>query len=236
MHFDYKAHRFYRKFAAHLQPLLGRRLPRYLVVACSGGRDSVVLVDLLHRFACEHPVIPVVVHVNHHLRGRDSLRDERFVRDLCRRRDLPCVGISAKMSKSGNIQSEARRLRYAALSAVAQHIGASVVLTAHHANDQAETVILHLMRGSGPAALTGISEQRALAKGVRLLRPMLGMTRAQIDRYLHDARLRFVADRSNRSLRYTRNWIRKRVIPLLETQNPRVVEALCTVAQKCSSC
>ncbi len=194
------------------------------------------LTDLMHRFACEHPLIPVVVHVNHHLRGRASLRDERFVRAFCRQRGLPVVVLKAPVLKSGNIQTGARRLRYAALTAVAQHVGAPVVLTAHHANDQAETVILHLMRGSGPIALSGIPEQRALAKGVSLLRPMLGMTRPQIDRYIHDARLRFVTDCSNRSLRYTRNWIRKKVIPLLETQNPRVVEALCIVAQRCSSC
>lgn len=235
IHFNYKAHRVYRQFARHLKALLGRRVPRHVVVACSGGKDSVALVDLMHRFACEHPVIPVVIHVNHKLRGRESLRDERFVRRMCQRRDLPCVVMSAPVARSGNVQSEARRLRYAALAAVARHIQAPVVLTAHHANDQAETVILHLMRGGGPLVLAGIREQRALARGVKLLRPMLGMSREEIDRYILDARLCFVADRSNRSLKYTRNWIRKRVIPLLESQNPRIVEALCLVAQKCSS-
>lgn len=234
IHFNYKAHRVYRQFASHLKPLLGKLLPRYVVVACSGGKDSVALLDLIHRFACEHPVIPVVVHVNHKLRGRESLRDEKFVRRLCQKRDVPCVVIPAPLPKNGNVQSEARRLRYAALAAVAAYIKAPVVLTAHHANDQAETVILHLLRGSGPGALAGIAEQRLLAKGVTLLRPMLGMTRAQIDDYLSDARLRFVTDRSNRSLKYTRNWIRKKVIPLLEGQNPKIVEALCQIAKKCS--
>lgn len=235
IHFNYNAHRAYRQFARQLKSLLGQPLPRHLVVACSGGKDSVALVDLVHRFACDHPTIPVVVHVNHKLRGRESQRDEKFVRELCLTRGLPCVVLPAKVSKSGNVQSEARRLRYAALTAVAQHVKAPAVVTAHHAGDQAETVILHLIRGSGPQALAGIAERRALAKGVALVRPMLVMTRPQIDRYVRDARLRFVTDRSNRSLRYTRNWIRKRVIPLLEHHNPRIVEALCQVARKCSS-
>lgn len=235
IHFNYNAHRTYRQFARQLKALLGSPIPRHLVVACSGGRDSVALVDLVHRFACEHATIPVVVHVNHALRGRESKRDERFVRELCLARDLPYVVLPAAVSRAGNVQSEARRLRYAALTAVARHVRAPAVVTAHHANDQAETVVLHLMRGSGPQALAGIAERRALAKGVTLIRPMLGMTRSQIDRYVRDARLHFVTDRSNRSLSYTRNWIRKRVIPLLEHHNPKIVEALCQVANKCAS-
>lgn len=234
IHFNYQAHRFYRKFAQHLKSLLGARLPHYIVVACSGGADSVALVDLMHRFAAEHPVIPVVVHVNHKLRGRESTRDEKFVRALCTRRGLPCAVLAAPVSKSGNVQAEARRLRYAALAAVAQHIRSPIVLTAHHANDQAETVLLHLLRGGGPATLAGIHERRALARGIALLRPLLHIPRLQIDDYIRSARLRFVSDRSNRSLKYTRNWIRQKVIPLLEQQNPRAVEALCQSAKKCS--
>lgn len=231
IHFNYKAHRFYRRFAAHLRQMLGRRLPRYLIVACSGGADSVALLDLMHRFATEHPVIPVVVHINHHLRGRESLRDERFVRVLCQKRNLPIVVIQAAISKSsGNIQTEARRQRYAALTAVARYLHSPVVLTAHHANDQAETVLLQVLRGS--ASLSGIREQRMLDRSIALLRPMLWMTRSQIDSYIQNARLRFVTDRSNRALKYTRNWIRHKVIPLLETHNPRVVEALCVLSQQ----
>lgn len=234
IHFNYQAHRIYRQFAAHLKTMWGKRMPRYVVVACSGGKDSVALVDLMHRFACEHRVIPVVVHVNHKLRGKESTRDEKFVRAFCKARDLPCVVVPAPVSKMENVQSEARRLRYAALTAVATHIKSPVVLTAHHANDQAETVLLHLLRGSGPEALTGVHERRMLTRSVALVRPMLEMSRGQVDAYVRSARLRFVIDRSNRSLKYTRNWIRKKVIPLLEEHNPRVVEALCAVAQKCS--
>lgn len=235
IHFDYKAHRTYRQFAAHFKKLLGKRLPRYAIVACSGGADSVALADMMHRFACEHPVIPVVVHINHQLRGAESRRDEKFVRAFCHKRNLPMIVVQAPLPKGGNIQTEARRLRYAALTAVAEYIQCPIVLTAHHANDQAETVIQHLLRGSGPEALAGIHERRPLSRKVDVMRPMLPFTRTQIDDYIRNARLRFVTDRSNRSLKYTRNWIRKKVMPLLETQNPRVVEALCTVAKKCSS-
>lgn len=234
IHFNYNAHRSYRQFSAHLKHLLGKHLPRHVIVACSGGADSVALVDLMHRFACEHPVIPVVVHVNHCLRGAESQRDEKFVRTLCKKRNLPVVVVQAPVSKKANVQTEARHLRYAALTAVAEHIQCPVVLTAHHANDQAETVLQHLLRGSGPEALTGIHEQRPLSRKVNVVRPMLPFARAEIDDYIRNARLRFVTDRSNRSLKYTRNWIRKKVIPLLETQNPRVVEALCSAAMKCS--
>lgn len=235
MHFNYKAHRMYRQFAAHLKTLLGKHLPRHIIVACSGGADSVALVDLMHRFVCEHPVIPLVVHVNHCLRGAESRRDEKFVRALCENRNLPVVVMQSPIPKKANVQTEARHLRYAALTAVAEYIKCPVVLTAHHANDQAETVVQHLLRGSGPEALAGIHERRPLSRKVTIVRPMLPLTRAQIDDYIHNARLRFVTDRSNRSLKYTRNWIRKKVIPLLETQNPRVVEALCNVAKKCAS-
>lgn len=234
IHFNYKAHRFYRKFSAHLKSLLGKRLPKTIVIACSGGPDSVALVDLMHRFACEHPVVPVVVHVNHKLRGAQSTRDEKFVQALCDKRELPYVILTAKPNASKNIQSDARELRYRALAGVAQRVKSPVVLTAHHANDQAETVLLHLMRGSGPDALSGIPEARYLAKGVALLRPLLLFTRDEIVDYVRNARLKFVTDRSNRSMKYTRNWIRQKVIPLLAEHNPKIVEALCLVAQKCS--
>jgi tRNA(Ile)-lysidine synthase len=233
MHFDYKAHRFYRQFAIHLKTLLGRRLPRTLVVACSGGADSVALVDLMHRFACEHAVIPVIVHVNHQLRGRESMRDARFVKALCTARQLPHVILQAPVSKAGNVQHEARHLRYAALAAAARHTRSPVVLTAHHANDQAETVLLHLLRGSGPEALAGIPVRRKLVRGVALLRPLLGVGRDDLRQYIRSARLRYVVDRSNRSLKYTRNWIRAKVLPVLEEHNPKIVEALGRVAASC---
>lgn len=234
IHFNYKAYRFYRKFAAHLRSHLGKRLPKTIVIACSGGPDSVALVDLMHRFACENPVVPVIVHVNHKLRGAQSTRDEKFVKILCDQRKLAYVILEAKPSKSKNIQADARNLRYTALSGVARRVKSPVVLTAHHANDQAETVLLHLMRGSGPEALSGIHKSRQLAKGVTVLRPLLPFTRDEISVYIRNARLKFVTDSSNRSMKYTRNWIRKKVIPLLAEQNPKIVEALCLAAQKCS--
>ena len=233
LHFNYEAHRFYRKVASHLKSMLGKQLPRHIVIACSGGPDSIALVDMMHRFACEHAVIPVVVHVNHHLRGKESQRDAKFVREFCQKRDLPVVVLDAKLSKSGNVQKMARDLRYAALTAAARITKSPVVLTAHHANDQAETVLLHMLRGSGPRVLSGIHAKRLLSQKIQLLRPLLPYTRPELEAYIENARLPYVKDRSNRSLKYTRNWIRKEVMPLLAKQNPRVVEALCQVAQQC---
>ncbi len=234
MHFNYQAHRFYRQVAQQLQQLWGKKLPKYIVVACSGGPDSIALVDMLHRLAREQSVIPVVVHVNHHLRGPESQRDAKFVAQFCKARALPYIILDGRIPKVGNVQTQARNVRYAALTAVATHIGSSMVVTAHHANDQAETVLLHLMRGSGPDVLAGIPQRRALSKRVQVVRPLLNFTRDDIQAYIRNAKLKFIQDSSNKKLTYTRNWIRKKVLPLLAHHNPKIVEALCQTAQKCA--
>lgn len=234
IHFNYKAHRLYRQVAQQLQQLWDKKLPKYIVVACSGGPDSIALVDMLHRLACEHAVIPVVVHVNHRLRGTESQRDAKFVAQFCQARGLPYIILGGRILKTGNVQTQARDVRYAALTAVATHIGSPLVVTAHHANDQAETVIMQLMRGSGPETLAGIPQRRALSKRVQVVRPLLHFTRDEIQDYCRNAKLKFIKDSSNKKLTYTRNWVRKKVLPLLAQHNPKIVEALCQVAQKCS--
>lgn len=198
-----------------------------VLVACSGGADSVTLLHMLHSMR-NFPV--ACAHYNHGLRGAESDRDENFVRDLCARLNIPCrvergdVAVWAKTRKQG-IEAAARELRYAFLNRAATELDCRYIATAHTADDNAETVILNLVRGSGARGLSGIPEIRG-----NLIRPLLTVTRAEVEDYLCANDLSHVEDSSNQSEAFRRNRIRKRIIPILQTLNPRAVETICATA------
>ena len=128
------------------------------------------------------------------------------------------------------IEDAARRLRYLALARQARKLGCNKVATGHHLDDQAETVLLHLLRGTRLAALAGIPPRRRLAPRVEIIRPLLPVTRAEVLAYLAVHGLKARDDRSNRDVHFTRNWVRRRVLPLLEKRNPRIREHLAAFA------
>jgi len=209
------------------------------VVAVSGGPDSVALLHALYTLR-RWPL--VAAHLNHQLRGAESDTDEAFVRDWVARLTpngtitLSCerIDVAREAEASGdNLEATARRLRYQWLAQVAHASGAKWIATGHTADDQAETVLHHLLRGSGLKGLCGIAYRRPLAPGVELYRPLLRVNKTAILEYLRSEGLSFRHDSSNLDMRFTRNRIRQELFPLLtERYSSAVTEHLCQLAEQ----
>jgi tRNA(Ile)-lysidine synthase len=215
---------------AELGPGTGPGAGRILV-ACSAGIDSTVLLDALQLLRCNI----AVGHVNHGLRGDSSEADERFVRELARARGVPFVHArvdpaALRRDRSSRerptLQEAARRLRYDALAQLAAEAGADWIATGHTADDQAETVLLRLLRGAGPDALAGIPRRNGA-----LVRPLLGASRADVERHAAERALVWREDASNRSPAYTRNRIRRLIRQLEADFNPKLSRALGELAE-----
>lgn len=204
-----------------------------LVVAISGGADSVALLDACGRLA-QRGKLPVKIfaaHLNHQLRGEESDADETFVRELTLNRGVECLteGIAiadfAKIEKR-NLEATARRLRYEFLARAAVRFEAEFVCTAHTADDQAETILMRLLRGTGAEGLQGLHPTLRLNETIRLIRPLLKVSRAEVLAHCAHYGLEFCQDSSNWSPKLTRNRIRHELIPLLQSFNPRSNESM----------
>jgi len=202
-----------------------------VVLAVSGGVDSMVMLDLFWRLSVLQGISVSVAHVNYGLRGRDSDADERLVRKICESRELQLDVLRKRPSKGKNLQDDARLVRYRFLGETAAKRGARIIATAHHMDDQAETILLHVIRGSGLRGLAGMS-----AKGARgpltLIRPLLFASRKEIEIYAKRHRVRSRRDKTNSKSAYTRNRIRHSLLPALAKFNPRIVEALCEMGKR----
>jgi tRNA(Ile)-lysidine synthase len=219
--------------------------PAGVVVAVSGGADSVALARALDDARDPHTPFPLVLaHLNHQLRGRDSDGDEEFVVEL--HAQLTAAGrpnlmlsrtrrdMAAEARAEGaNLEALARRERYRWLAEVARTHGIRYIATGHTANDQAETVLHRLLRGTGLRGLRGIAARRELESGLQVVRPLLPATRADILAYLHELRQPYREDATNQDRRYTRNRIRHELLPLLARQfNPAIVRVLASLAEQ----
>lgn len=217
-------------------------IPRGSTVLCalSGGADSVYL---LHRLYLLQPLLEfrlVAAHYNHHLRGEESNRDEEFVRRFVEKWCGPLVGSGEEngqplppvtlfvgegdvaqeaVRRKTGLEETAREMRYDFLRKTAHSLGGAIIATAHTADDNAETMLFHLARGSGLRGMTGIRP-----KGDGLIRPMLTTTRVQVEAYLELYNIPHVEDSSNEDERFARNRLRRRVIPELEAVSPGAVE------------
>jgi tRNA(Ile)-lysidine synthase len=210
---------------------------RRVLAAVSGGPDSVVLAHWLSVQAHRKGLAVALLHVNHGLRGKAAERDAEFVRRLGARLGMRVTVIRADVKgrarKSGRGLEEAgRKERYRALIARARRGRFDAVATGHQLDDQAETVLLHLLRGTSLEGLGGIPPKRPLAPGVELIRPLLPLTRAEIMAYLEVHALDWREDRTNRDPKFTRSWMRRDVLPLLEARAPGVKERLSEIAAK----
>jgi tRNA(Ile)-lysidine synthase len=195
------------------------------VLACvSGGPDSVGLLSVLKELATHSKMKVSAVHINHGLRGAESDSDALFVEDMCTRMNIPfvCEQVSLNFRKTGSVQAEARTLRYAAIRQVALRIGADKIALAHTADDQAETVLLWMMRGAGAAGLAGIP----VIRDGMWIRPFLSVQKKDILTYLQQKGLEFRTDSSNAKLIYLRNRVRLHLLPVLERINPAIVRVL----------
>ncbi len=193
-----------------------------LVVAASGGIDSTVLLDVLDGLGYRLHV----AHLDHALRS-DSADDSHFVASEAKRRGLSYslerrdVGEYAR-TEGLSLEDAGRRLRYAFFDQVADRTGAEFIALGHHADDQAETVILRLLRGSGATGLGGME----IAREGRYLRPLLRVRRAEIEKYARQRGLRYREDPSNRDWRFLRNRVRGELMPLLKSYNSNITEVL----------
>lgn len=218
-------------------PVSGARV----VVAVSGGADSAALLlaleELLRGARFEFGV--TVAHLDHGLRGETGREDARWVAALAESLKLEvALGRAAVKERavetSDNLEQAARRARYEFLAEVAERSGAGVVVTGHTMDDQAETVLLRLLRGSGAEGLGGIDAVRALVAGknVVLARPLLGWARrAETEEYCQARNVEFRTDEMNEDERFARVRVRRQLLPLLKTFNPRVVKALARTAE-----
>lgn len=194
-----------------------------VVVAASGGLDSMALLDLVCRIARPMRLAVSAAHVNYGLRGRSSDADEALVLEVCRERGIECDSLRRRPQAGANLQDAARRIRYDFFRRSAEKRGARAIATAHHAGDQAETILLHLLRGAG---IRGLAGMRPLAErgGMALIRPLLFATRKEIAAYASRRGIGYREDESNASKRYSRNSLRHGILPLFARLNPRAVE------------
>jgi tRNA(Ile)-lysidine synthase len=210
-------------FRAHL-PTLGLR-PGRALVAVSGGPDSVALLDLLHHSRDLHELALAVAHFDHGIHPESATVAAR-TQALAARYGLPYEEGRGALGPAAG-ETIARAARYAWLEATRVRIGASIILTAHHADDQAETVLMRLLSGSGPAGLAGMAPHQGA-----IVRPLLPFRRAAILSHLRSAGLAAWADPANQDPRHLRSWLRAEVLPLLRARLPGVDDALLCSARQ----
>lgn len=201
--------------------------------AVSGGLDSMCLLHMLSAWCKDHGGQVAAAHFNHQLRGEAANRDEAFVRDICRQWGIPLtVGRGDVRRFAGqeglSIEEAARKLRYAFLRQAAEAEGCDTISTAHHADDNAETVLLNLIRGTGLRGLTGMEPCRDA-----ICRPLLSVTRAELEAYAARWDIPHMEDETNADPEAaSRNFLRLRVMPLLKELNPRAVEHIGGTAER----
>lgn len=206
-----------------------------LLLAVSGGVDSVVMLDVFARLAGPMQWTLVAAHFDHGLRP-DSAQDARFVDELATKKKIASVvgradGLAARAKQErGGLAAVARAARYAFLADAAAKAKASVIATAHTASDQAETLLLRLVRGAGAIGLAGIPPRRRISKGLHVVRPMLGLTREDVLAHAKRFRLEWREDPGNASPARMRNRVRAELLPLLATFQPDAERVLARAA------
>ncbi len=203
----------------------------HVLVACSGGPDSLALLDILMKLRPRFHLVLSAAHFDHGIRGQVSAEDAAFVAAFCRERDIPCFSGRASVPEAAaergqSLELAARELRYDFLWQTLQRIGADVLATAHHADDQAETVLMRILRGTG---LDGLSAM--LPRSGRHIRPLLFARRCQIEAYCRAEGLEPRHDATNDIPDCTRNLLRLEVLPYLRQRNPEISQMLCQLAE-----
>ena len=199
-----------------------------LALAVSGGKDSMVMLDKILRLKERFNLDVRVVNVNHKIRMNGG-EDSRFVADYCKKRGVKCEVYEVDVpeyaaKKKLSLETAAREMRYAVLNSAAKN--SDYVCLAHHMNDNAETVLMHILRGSGARGAAGIKPVSN-----RFFRPLLDETREEIDKYAFENDIPFVYDETNGQIKYTRNFVRHEIMPLLNKVNPDSVRAIISFSE-----
>ncbi|MBQ7466598.1 MAG: tRNA lysidine(34) synthetase TilS [Clostridia bacterium] len=205
-----------------------------VLVGVSGGTDSMCLLSMLLKAKSQMGFQLLAVHINHNLRGQESERDENFVKKYCEKNDIKFICESVDVLKHAKkygktTEQAARELRYLAFEKIMQKEKATVLAVAHHKDDQAETVLMHIARGSSLKGATGMQ-----IKSGNIIRPLLNFTRKDIEEYNKANKIPSIKDSSNDDVNYNRNYVRHKVIPVVEKAYPDVVNSLCKFASKCA--
>ncbi len=206
-----------------------------ILVACSGGADSLALLLVLWQLRERYRLRVVAAHYEHGIRGRESQEDAAFVQSFCRRHGIPFrLGhgdVPAHAAEKGvSLETAARKLRYAFLENTRQELKLEFLAVAHHADDQAETVLMRIFRGTGPAGLAAMRPKSG--EDGHILRPFLGVTKPEIRQWCAQMHLSPREDSTNQQLDCTRNLLRLRTFPALQREyNPELPKALCQLAE-----
>ena len=206
-----------------------------VLIGVSGGPDSLALLSSLVSLRAKFHLTLRAAYVDHGLRPAASRREADLVKRIGRLWGVPVYFRRSKIRKrpGESLEALAREVRYRALTALAIRTRCNKIALGHTQDDQAETVLMRLIRGAGTTGLAGISPVRNVqGRNLRIIRPLIGCSRAQVESYLKDHRIRALQDRSNESRKFFRNRVRHDLIPLLEREyNPKMREHLSTLAQ-----
>ena len=192
-----------------------------IVLGVSGGPDSVCLLDALAKIAPKHDLELIIAHVNYGLRGKDGVKDEEFVQELAEKYGLMVYVLKPTLRKN-KAENELRNIRYNFFEEVRKENKFDSIAVAHNADDQVETFLMRIIRGSGLQGLTAMKY-----KSGNLIRPLLGISRQEILGYLHKQNLTYRTDRTNAENLFLRNKIRNKLIPFLEKSfNPNIKKTI----------
>lgn len=205
------AHRFIKRVQNTVKKFELWQKGDIFIVGVSGGPDSVCLLDVLFLLSKKYDFKLYVAHINYHLRGKASDLDEKLVREIATRRGLPYLVFSRRKKLASGAEEKLRDIRYAFFEKLRKKVKAHHIAVAHNQNDQAETLLMRLLRGAG---LSGLSAMRP--KNNYIIRPLIETSRADIIQYLKERQITFREDESNKDERYFRNRIRHTLIPFLE--------------------
>ncbi len=188
-----------------------------ILLGFSGGVDSATLLDILSKI---ENIKPVAIHLNHNWRGEDSKKDEELARRLAKEKNVEfyCETLSKNAKKTETV---ARELRYKFFENCAEKFMADAIFLAHNKNDNVETLIYRLIKGTGPSGLNSIPKRRNL-----FYRPLINTERCEIEKYASENNLEFAVDKSNFDTKYKRNLIRKKILPLMQEINPEVINSI----------
>lgn len=204
---------------------------KHILIALSGGADSVALLMLMARAREKYAMYVTAAHLNHMIRGSDADGDQRFCEELCDRENVPLITEHIDVPRIARetdrgLETAARDARYGFLYECAKRAGADLIALAHHADDQAETVLMHLLRGAGSDGLSGMAERSGM-----LYRPLLNVRKRDLEAYLTGCGAVWREDATNKIADTPRNALRLNVMPEIEKSYPSAAEAICRCAK-----